>query len=309
MTPAPKPKVKPEIPDIPVPGVPEDPLPGFPVPGFPDVAIPIVPELPMPEVPEIPPLPGDPVSILPEFPMPGMPVPIQTSENSVPVPPPLLPESQIVQYKVGHNIILDSYKRAASTSFHCVFQKCQNPAMSLIPTTIKGMLLRNHKIYIPRSARVCKYHLRISNWEKLLCTLSEFTPGQIEDMLHILDNYRLDLMNLETLPPNLCNYFIGTNYIQFLKLYKFASMLRRQVHCPKKALSIYLVKLKTRRSEEILAKLFNMPQSTLQLYVHNAKFWLTKQLEQSNLSIQQVIYTEEGLSEAEKIETIEMKIC
>lgn len=62
---------------------------------------------------------------------------------------------------------LPHYKRAASTSRHCIYSDCGYVPMHLIPTFIKNMLIVDYNYYVPRYSRVCHHHLFSNTWRKL----------------------------------------------------------------------------------------------------------------------------------------------
>lgn len=79
-----------------------------------------------------------------------------------PEPPPL--PTGLLQRRSYHtreaiSITLSNYKRASSTSAHCIFHQCRNMSLHLIPHFRKILLLEEYNYYVPRSCRVCETHL------------------------------------------------------------------------------------------------------------------------------------------------------
>ncbi|XP_035452082.2 uncharacterized protein LOC118277412 [Spodoptera frugiperda] len=162
---------------------------------------------------------------------------------------------------------LPTYKRAANTSRHCVFDGCiTEEQLHVIPAFIKKMLIIKYNFYIPRYTKVCDLHLNMNVWHLLLENnnmYSSFTADQIEDIISIAKS-ELPVFNFEKvseMPNVLCHYWTGLTIVNFLNLFSILPAL--SFKRPKNALALYLAKLRTGESDRRLATLFDVSRPTL----------------------------------------------
>ncbi|XP_045457322.1 uncharacterized protein LOC123667471 [Melitaea cinxia] len=198
----------------------------------------------------------------------------------IPVTPPL-PHISVPQRQETARIISQTYSRVAATSRHCIFSGCENVERLLVPTGVKEMLLCRYRLYIPSSARVCRYHLENDCWEQLQSNIRDFTASQMDHMLNMMERINLrtlDFNNINMMPPNLCQYWLGVTAAQFHELLAEMPSLHNEVPSASVALSIYLAKLRTGDSNERLSSLFEMPRSTLERNMNKARNCMSQQM-------------------------------
>ncbi|XP_045493201.1 uncharacterized protein LOC123692489 [Colias croceus] len=197
-----------------------------------------------------------------------------SGDSVVPVPPPLPPTTPQIVQPVTTKIISSMYRRAANTPGHCIFVGCFEPERLLIPSTIKDLVLFNHKFYIPSGARICRHHLNHGSWDQLTSQLRDFTGRQFDNIMTMMQraaNHRFDFSNIALMPPHLFHYWLGMNLEQFYELLNCIPNLAEQVPDATLALCIYLVKLRTGDSNNRLATLFNKPRATLEHLMNKAR--------------------------------------
>lgn len=69
---------------------------------------------------------------------------------NVPVRPALPPPPTVILPAWNSSqIMLPNYKRASNTSARCIFNRCNNRAVFLIPHYIKRILLNDQNFYVP----------------------------------------------------------------------------------------------------------------------------------------------------------------
>ncbi|KAL0860542.1 hypothetical protein ABMA27_009913 [Loxostege sticticalis] len=105
------------------------------------------------------------------------------------------------------------YRRAASTTNHCLYMNCTGAERLTIPQETREMVLKNHRFYIPAGARICQYHLDNGHWGELTSTLTDFTTHQFDEMMSIMERLSvrndLDFSNPSNMSPVMCHYWIG----------------------------------------------------------------------------------------------------
>lgn len=85
--------------------------------------------------------------------------PVIADSIESPPPPPMPASAEPTISRTVSEITMLSYKRAASTSCHCIFRLCENTSRFLIPTFLKERLLIDYSFFVPRCARIYEYHL------------------------------------------------------------------------------------------------------------------------------------------------------
>ncbi|CAG4980694.1 unnamed protein product [Parnassius apollo] len=110
-----------------------------------------------------------------------------SSDLNIPEPPPL-PQQNLHTTHVRSNPTITSsvYKRAASTSKHCIFVNCFETERLLVPSSKKDLLLLNNKFYVPPAARICLHHLDHGRWSELTSQLKDFTGSQFDSIMRIM---------------------------------------------------------------------------------------------------------------------------
>ncbi|RVE45293.1 hypothetical protein evm_010065 [Chilo suppressalis] len=199
---------------------------------------------------------------------------------NVPVPPPL-PQSGVIQRQETVRIISGTHTRVAETTRHCIFSGCENVERLLLPIRVKEMLLCRYRLYIPPSARICRYHLENDCWDQLQSNTRDFTAAQMDHMLNMMERIKLktlDFNDINMMPPNLCHYWLGLTAAQFHELLLEMPSLQNEVPSASVALSIYLVKLRTGDSNERLSSLFEMPRSTLERNMNKARNCMSQEM-------------------------------
>lgn len=209
------------------------------------------------------------------------------TDTMIPVPPPLPPlvpqptspqEQQLSQS--FSKINSQKYKRVSASSRHCLFPGCANIERLLVPGTLKEVLLLNYKVYIPLSARICRYHLNSNRWDELEAPYSDFTGFQVDDIFSKLEKAterQLDFNDINSMDSHLCHYWLGLTAEQFNELLNCNPLLYNHFPNPSVALSIFLVKLRTGDSNQRLSTLFKMPRSTLEKKINIVRNCLNEQ--------------------------------
>lgn len=83
------------------------------------------------------------------------------------------------------------------------------------------MLLLEHKLYVPVSARICSHHLNIGSWDELQFHYNDFTGCQMDDMMSIMERgtrRQYNFSNISEMNTHLCHYWLGMNPEQFYQL-------------------------------------------------------------------------------------------
>ncbi|KAL4718704.1 hypothetical protein ACJJTC_013050, partial [Scirpophaga incertulas] len=130
--------------------------------------------------------------------------------SNIPVPPPLphnIAVPEVPQHEETARIISQTHTRVATTTRHCIFSGCENVERLLLPIGVKEMLLCRYRMYIPPSARICRYHIENDCWDQLQSDRRDFTAAQMDHMLNMMERVSLrtlDFNNINMLPPNLC---------------------------------------------------------------------------------------------------------
>lgn len=154
-------------------------------------------------------------------------LPMDVEDNIIIPQPPPMPAllSLNTDRPIQSTIIMTNYRRSASTSRHCIFRLCENSSRLLVPTLLKERLLIDYSFYVPRSARICEYHLSESHndWNVLytISNCSDFTASQMEDLCSLLKNSATRNYNIESIIQHntvLCKYWLGLTHHQFEQL-------------------------------------------------------------------------------------------
>ncbi|KAJ8708137.1 hypothetical protein PYW08_010503 [Mythimna loreyi] len=166
-----------------------------------------------------------------------------------------------------HSITLNTYKRAADTSRHCIFKTCSRQATVAPPRCIKERLLIDYSFYLPPYSRICERHQINSHeiWRELVdsATITDFTAAHIDNLLSILKNTKCKFFCRSFIfqikqDDYFCQYLLGTGYETFEKMLKDIQPIRKKVWHIQKALAMYLMKKHTGFSEEKVAKFFGV---------------------------------------------------
>ncbi|RVE47928.1 hypothetical protein evm_007442 [Chilo suppressalis] len=175
----------------------------------------------------------------------------------------LLPSASDTVPQHPERIILPNYLRAPDTHSRCIFPVCNSTSQQTVPYMIRVRLFSDHKYYIPRNCRICRFHLEAQQWMDLFDENinHSFTAAYIEDFCDLLksDRNTIDFQNIEAMDDSMVHYWIGYTKQQFRDLEAALPEFRnRDV-----ALGAYLMKLRTGDSDDRIATLMNMSRSTL----------------------------------------------
>lgn len=182
--------------------------------------------------------------------------------NQVPVPPQLPVQPLVAERVVSNNsgiINLPHYKRAANTSARCIFNRCNNRSYHLIPRFFKKLMVKK--------SRVCEGHLYSNEWHILsenTATFSTFTANEVEDLIDLAkaESEVFDFENVAEMRDSLCHYWTSLTVSEFLMLYD--SIPQMDFKQPKRALAVYLAKLRTGESNRRLATVFDLSYTAFQ---------------------------------------------
>ncbi|XP_072948553.1 uncharacterized protein [Epargyreus clarus] len=82
-------------------------------------------------------------------------------------------------------IQLDNFAHTPNSSRQCFVPHCKNPERLSVPNSLRKHILHSQKIFITDSARICKEHKSVHNWEFLEQNAfsKNFTKQELESML------------------------------------------------------------------------------------------------------------------------------
>ncbi|KAJ8708905.1 hypothetical protein PYW07_013509 [Mythimna separata] len=123
-------------------------------------------------------------------------------------------------------------------------------------------------------------------------THSTFSAIHIEDIFNILKS-KANILNFEKvseMPNHICHYWTGLTVPQFLILHNLLPPLN--VKQSKRALAIYLTKLRTGDSNRRLATLFGIPRSTLELIMNKVRLCLSEHFVPNNIGVNHITHRE-----------------
>jgi hypothetical protein len=100
----------------------------------------------------------------------------------------------------------------------------------------------------------------------------------------------IPIENVEEMPNHICHYWTGLTVPQFLTLQNIIPSLN--VKQPKRALAIYLIKLRTGDSNKRLGTLFDMPRSTLESLMNKVRLCLTNSFVPYNIGVNHINHSE-----------------
>jgi hypothetical protein len=214
-----------------------------------------------------------------------IPLPPQLPEENLPFVAPAFEDRENTA-----KIVLPNYSRAPNTSRHCIYNACRNVARHLVPTFIKVLLVKEHKYYVPRSARVCEIHLNSNDWQRLpeinTQRISEFTDAHVEDMIDLAKrDMSFNFENVNEMPNHVCHYWTGLTVLEFTALYD-ELMIENYITSPKTSLAMYLMKLRTGDSGKRLCSLFQIPRTTLELRIKKVREYLVEHFIPLHLGLQ-----------------------
>lgn len=107
-------------------------------------------------------------------------------------------------------------------------------------------------------------------------------------MMKTASRLSVDFNNIQNMPQELCEYWLGMNAQQFEELLACVSSLEQETRNSRLALCIYLTKLLTGDSNEKLASLFGMPRSTLEKQMNLARNCLNQDFVPNNLGFDHI---------------------
>lgn len=145
------------------------------------------------------------------------------------------------------------------------------------------------------AAVVCETHLYSDQWHllpQINRTNNAFSGLHIEDIMNLLkskENF-LNFENVSEMPNHSCHYWTGLTVPQFLIL--FYLLPRLNVKQPKRALAIYLIKLRTGDSNRSLSTLFNIPRTTLELIMKKVRLCLNEDFVPNNIGVNHINHNE-----------------
>ncbi|RVE50307.1 hypothetical protein evm_005142 [Chilo suppressalis] len=178
--------------------------------------------------------------------------------------------------KHPERITLLNYLRAPDTHSRCIFPVCNSTSQQIVPYMIRVRLFSDHKYYIPRNCRICRFHLETQPWMDLFNANinHSFTAAYIEDFCDLLksDRNTIDFQNIEAMDDRMVHYWLGYTKQQFRDLEAALPEFRnRDV-----ALGAYLMKLRTGDSDDRIATLMNMSRSTLSKLIFKVRSYIKK---------------------------------
>ncbi|XP_052739022.1 uncharacterized protein LOC112046063 [Bicyclus anynana] len=177
-----------------------------------------------------------------------------------------------VQDTSGH-IVMPTLRRAAETTSRCLFLKCNNSEKRRIPDSVRKHVIKKYNFYIPKSARICNYHMNTHLYYKLYAaenTIMTFSAAQIEEMVFLLaDDTQLDFQNPLNIDDHLFKYWFGRTKEEFKQI--LIDKPRLQSIKLKSGLAALLCKMRTGDSNERISALFQIPRRTLEGYMKQAR--------------------------------------
>ncbi|KAF9812354.1 hypothetical protein SFRURICE_005465, partial [Spodoptera frugiperda] len=148
---------------------------------------------------------------------------------------------------------------------------------------------------LQRETVVCETHLYSDQWHllpQINRTNNAFSALHIEDIINLLkskENF-LNFENVSEMPNHSCHYWTGLTVPQFLILFNL--LPRLNVKQPKRALAIYLIKLRTGDSNRRLSTLFNIPRTTLELIMKKVRLCLNEDFVPNNIGVNHINHNE-----------------
>lgn len=179
-------------------------------------------------------------------------------------------------------ILLPNYVRAPISQSRCFFPNCDSSERLTVPNDLRVRLFCDYNYYVPADCRICVNHLRNNLWDSLLDSLENpihtFSAEQIEEFASLLKNSmsnHLDFDNVNDMPDHIVHYYFGFHKEQFLDILTNVPRLSNKPR-GSSALAAYLMKLRTGDSDERIAALLQVPRSTLERLMNEARELLTQ---------------------------------
>ncbi|KAF9809396.1 hypothetical protein SFRURICE_003493 [Spodoptera frugiperda] len=116
--------------------------------------------------------------------------------------------------------------------------------------------------------------LASDNMQDLASNNNAAAPPDVQEVSSPQPKNFLNFENVSEMPNHSCHYWTGLTVPQFLILFNF--LPRLNVKQPKRALAIYLIKLRTGDSNRRLSTLFNIPRTTLELIMKKVRLCLNE---------------------------------
>ncbi|KOB71318.1 Vacuolar protein sorting-associated protein 13C [Operophtera brumata] len=173
-----------------------------------------------------------------------------------------------IQQDVTFN--LPGYSRAPNTSNACMAYNCGNASRRRVPESLKLQLLLHHNYYIPSNARVCEEHFLENTWDDLPNAMNRcfnFNPDDVINVIELLKqprNNKLDFENLTEQHASELHYWTGRTIDEFERILQETPSLTQCCRNARRALGIYLSKIRSGESDQRLGTFFHMSRQNIE---------------------------------------------
>ncbi|XP_075984951.1 uncharacterized protein LOC142982375 [Anticarsia gemmatalis] len=205
-------------------------------------------------------------------------------------PPQNLHVDETARPNIIENITLPDYRRAANTGNHCVFTDCTNTGtLHSISDELRAIILRSHKYYLPKLARVCGDHLSVNSWDSLYEAENSITTFNAEQIQHVFSfvnayNPTLDFKNIDEMDERIFEYWVGFSKEKYNSLLEEIPRIS-EIKGGKLGLVSLLIKIRTGDSDERIATLVQKPRRSLETLMDRVREVLVQDFVPRNLGI------------------------
>ncbi|XP_060807317.1 uncharacterized protein LOC132903317 [Amyelois transitella] len=86
---------------------------------------------------------------------------------------------------ITQTILIPGYKRAANNNKRCVFLNCPQTTLRSISDNFRALLIKDHRFYIPKLARICDDHINSNLWGTLFEADNSIETFSADQIAHV----------------------------------------------------------------------------------------------------------------------------